>query len=239
MTDAPAAPSATTARSRRGLASTSLAAVLLLVAATAAACGSSSSTPSVTTHPGPEGVFIADVPNLAPQSTTASGAPVGGIRCRTVTDQNIVNHTHTLLTVYVNGSQRRIPAGVGLTHPWFVNHFPTDVFYEVGPYNCSYYLHTHTPDGIVHVESPTGGTFTLGQFFAVWNQPLTTDQVGPAHGKVTAFVDGKQVTGDPGAIPLKDLQVIQLDVGTPVVPFQAHRYKVTGLCASGSSCVAK
>lgn len=33
--------------------------------------------------------------------------------------------------------------------------------------------------------------YTLGDFFAVWGQPLGPDQVGPVTGNVTAFYDGK------------------------------------------------
>ncbi len=53
---------------------------------------------------------------------------------------------------------------------------------------CFYWLHVHTTDGIVHIESPskTQG-FTLGQFFDIWGVPLSSTQVGPATGKVTVF----------------------------------------------------
>src|SRR5437763_14718324 len=45
----------------------------------------------------------------------------------------------------------------------------------------------HYPDFVVHVESPVQRTFTLGDFFAIWGQPLSPTRVGPASGSVNAF----------------------------------------------------
>jgi hypothetical protein len=41
---------------------------------------------------------------------------------------------------------------------------------------------THANDGIIHIESPVQRTYTLGQFFDVWQQPLSPTRVGPAPG---------------------------------------------------------
>ena len=38
---------------------------------------------------------------------------------------------------------------------------------------CYYWIHTHTPDGIIHVESPNFRSFTLGNLFDIWGQPLS------------------------------------------------------------------
>jgi hypothetical protein len=83
---------------------------------------------------------------------------------------------------------------------------------------CYYWLHVHAQDGVVHIEAPDQATYTLGQFFAMWRQPLTTTQVGPAHGAITAYVDGVRYSGDLAAIPLRSHADIQLDVGTVVAP---------------------
>jgi hypothetical protein len=80
------------------------------------------------------------------------------------------------------------------------------------------WLHTHVPDGVIHLESPVRRGFTLGDFFDEWGLPLSTDQVGPAKGRVTAFYDGKVYQGNPRDIPLVDKAQIQLDVGTPLIP---------------------
>jgi hypothetical protein len=90
-------------------------------------------------------------------------------------------------------------------------------------FSCLYWLHSHTPDGVIHMESPEQRSFTLGNYFDVWGQPLSASQVGPAKGTVTAFVDGKQVTGNPRDIKLGEHVNIQLDVGK-VVPFKSYTY---------------
>jgi hypothetical protein len=75
---------------------------------------------------------------------------------------------------------------------------------------------THAQDGVIHVESSTPGTYTLGQFFAIWGQPLSTSSVGPIRGEVHVFVNGLLRPGDPSSLVLTARQVIQLDVGVAV-----------------------
>ena len=95
---------------------------------------------------------------------------------------------------------------------------------------CFYWLHTHAADGIIHIESPSATrVFTLGDFFAEWRQPLTSRQVGPAVGQVTAFLNGKRWNGSPAAIPLGAHYAIQLDVGVPLVPPQPVDFGRQGL----------
>lgn len=189
---------------------------------------------------GPEGVPIQQVPDLAPASTTASGAPVDGITCRTSTQQNVKYHIHIHVNVFVNGHQERLPAGAGIPAPQFDEHLASGLFIDNGvPDGCLYWLHIHANDGIVHVEAPSKQTFTLGQFFDIWGQPLSASQVGPATGIVTAFENGARFTGDPRDIPLLPHSVIQLDVGSPVVAFVPVDFDVIGLCATGvASCAS-
>lgn len=53
------------------------------------------------------------------------------------------------------------------------------------------------PTGIIHVESPVQWTYTLGNFFDVWGQPLGPGQAGPATSRVVALYDGKVYRGNP------------------------------------------
>jgi hypothetical protein len=186
---------------------------------------------------GPEGVPIQPVPDLASADTTASGAPVDGIGCRTSMQQTVAYHIHVHVTIFVNGQPRRIPAGAGIASPRLDEHMANGLFVDNGLSGCLYWLHVHANDGIIHVESPNNGVFTLGQFFDIWQQPLGPGEVGPAKGTVVAFENGKQFAGSPRDIPLLPHAVIQLDVGTPVVPFQPLTFKVTGTCGAGTlSC---
>ena len=187
---------------------------------------------------GPEGVPLQQVPQLASPNSTASGTPVGGITCRTSMDASDPYHVHAHIAIFVNGHQRRVPAGVGIPEPRLEEHLSNGLFMDAGPTNCLYWLHVHSNDGIIHVEAPSKMNFTLGQFFDIWQQPLGPQQVGPAHGPVVAFVNGKRFNGDPRDIPLASQSVIQLDVGSPVVPYRPLHFKVTGLCASTAQCAS-
>jgi hypothetical protein len=82
---------------------------------------------------------------------------------------------------------------------------------------CFAWLHTHASDGVIHIESPSKKTYTLGDFFDIWQEPLGPNQVGPDKGKVIAFYNGKYYAGNPRTIPLHAHAQIQLDVGRPLV----------------------
>lgn len=155
----------------------------------------------------------ADSVELAPANTTRSGAAVDGISSGAM--EQTYYHIHAHLAVYVNGQAKVIPAGIGIVPPWESD--PADSSFIDGG-SAIYWLHTHDDTGVLHVESPTERVYTLGNFFDIWQQPLGPDQVGPARGRVTAYVDGRPFTGDPRTIPLQPHEVIQLDVGQDVAP---------------------
>jgi hypothetical protein len=190
-----------------------------------AGCGSSSSSSSSTTTSattsgaagtqiGFEGVAIEHGQDLAPAGTTQTGT-VDGIQCGAT--EQLAYHIHAHLQVYVNGSPRALPGGIGIPGSKVVSSAQGPV---AAGGQCIYWLHTHAPDGVIHIESPTQRIYTLGNFFNEWHQPLSSTQVGTASGRVTAFVNGKAWTKNPSDIPLDPHAVIQLSVGTPVVPFK-------------------
>jgi len=190
--------------------------------------------PSASAPAGPEGVPIASVPDLASASTSATGVAIDGITCRKATDENVKYHIHIHVQVFVNGSQRRLPAGIGVTSPPLVEHYKSGTFLDVGPYNCLYWIHTHAADGIVHVEAPAKGSFTLGQLFDIWSQPLSATQAGPAHGPVVIFVNGTKMGGDPRAVVLAPHSNIQINVGS-ATPYRPFSFTVTGGCGQGTT----
>lgn len=184
---------------------------------------------------GPEGVPVQNVADLASADSTVKGTPVDGfIPCVANMDPNF--HIHVHLAIFVNGVQERIPAGAGVIGA-VAEQQPGGTYVDAGSSGCEYWLHTHAADGIIHVEAPAEREFTLKEFFDVWGQPLSSEQVGPARGPVVAFVNGKRITGDPGSIPLLNHDVVQLDVGTPVVPFKPLKFNVTGGCSLRCSAV--
>ena len=74
-----------------------------------------------------------------------------GIKCDSMEHSSY--HIHTELLIFINGKSFNVPENIGILPD---NH-------------CLFWLHTHQNDGIIHIESPTDSTFTLGQFFAIWN----------------------------------------------------------------------
>jgi hypothetical protein len=162
--------------------------------------------------PGPEAPPIESGPNLAPAGSPPPGGSVDGISCQG--SEQLVYHIHARLTIFVNGRSKRVPYGVGIADPQTVSAGGVP-FVVQG--SCFSWLHTHAADGIIHIESPVQRTYTLGNFFDVWGQPLSRRQVGPANGHVTALFNGKVWLGDLRDIPLDSHAQIQLEVGRPLV----------------------
>jgi hypothetical protein len=111
--------------------------------------------------------------------------------------EGTVVHIHQHLDVYVNGRHVTVPALIGIG--------PGGSFFSP--------LHTHDPTGILHVESPTESSFSLGQFFAVWGVPLSANGIGNLKGRVRAWVNGKPLSADPTRIVLAPHQEIVLAYG--------------------------
>jgi hypothetical protein len=173
---------------------------------------------------GPENVPIPSAPLLAGTSAATAGQPIDGISCST-TEQTLF-HIHTHLTIFVDGQQRQVPAAIGIPGP-VAEQAPGGTF--IGSGNCFYWLHTHAADGIIHIESPVKRTYTLGEFFDEWGQPLSATRVGQAKGKVIVLVNGRVFTGNPRDVPLGSHENLQLDVGTPLIAPETINWSSTGL----------
>jgi hypothetical protein len=161
---------------------------------------------------GPEGVPVPAGAALAGTSAATTGQNIDGISCQT--SEQTIFHIHAHLTIFVNGQPRQVPAAIGIPNAQATN-TPAGPFVSNG--TCFYWLHTHAADGIIHIESPVQRTYTLGNFFDEWGQSLSTTQVGPAQGHVTAIYNGKVYEGNPRNIPLTAHAQIQLEVGTPLI----------------------
>jgi hypothetical protein len=168
---------------------------------------------------GPEGVPIPTGAVLAPIGLTTPGQTVDGIACSP--GEQVAFHIHAHLTIFVDGSARQIPYGIGIGNPQ-TTPTPTGPFVTAG--SCYSWLHTHAADGIIHIESPVQRTYTLGQFFDLWRQTLGPDQVGPARGQVTAFYNHQEYLGNPRTIPLTAHAQIQLDIRTPLITPESIRF---------------
>ena len=137
------------------------------------------------------------------------GQTIGGIEGSS--REMLQVHVHAHLSLFYKGQQIAVPYGIGIVQPFQVkNGF-------VGTGAGIYWLHTHDATGIIHVESPDSRTYTLGQFFDIWGQPLDAQNVAGLQGSVRAFVDGKAYIGSLRGIVLAAHRQITLEVGTPFV----------------------
>jgi FAD/FMN-containing dehydrogenase len=111
-------------------------------------------------------------------------------------------HYHAHLDVLVNGQPVPVPANIGVD--------PATGTMSV--------VHTHTPDGVIHVEAARRGQpFTLGQLFTQWNVRLTATQIGGlkvgGETALTMYLNGRKVPGDPATLRLASHQQIALVYG--------------------------
>ena len=110
-------------------------------------------------------------------------------------------HEHANLQVFVHGVQQQVPVDIGIDGRDIAS------------------LHTHSPDGLVHVESSTVAEFTLKQFLDVWGVRFTDTCLGAycddAQNRLQLWVNGTEFTGDPTDVPLDNETVIVITYGTP------------------------
>jgi hypothetical protein len=191
--------------------------------ASASASTSTSSGAATGTQMGFEGLPIESGSDLASPGTTGDRT-VDRIPCGPI--EQLAYHIHAHLAVFVDGQPRALPGGIGIPSSQVLQSAQGPV---ANGGECIYWLHTHAPDGVIHVESPSQRVYTLGNFFDIWHQPLASDQIAGAHGKVTALVNGKAWTKGPRSIPLTPHAVIQLSIGSPAPPYRAIDWSQTQL----------
>ena len=118
------------------------------------------------------------------------------------------DHFHPTVRVVVEGEEVAIPQDVGAAAPGG-QHAP---------------IHLHPGDEQIHAEGVEAGTFTLGQFMAVWGVPLTPTQLGPyresASREVVVFVRRKgerrfSRTEEVADLELGDGDEVYVVYGTP------------------------
>jgi hypothetical protein len=135
------------------------------------------------------------------QIVNSAYPPVDGIYCDAL--EGTAFHIHAHLTIYIDSKPVSIPQGIGIA----------------SDQSCLYWLHTHTGDGVIHIEAPKKVSPTLGDFLDIWGQP-TFSQLG-FHNELassagwTVYVDGKKVTSDFSKLVLQPHQVITIAYNSP------------------------
>ena len=127
------------------------------------------------------------------------------IHCTPV--EQLATHYHFALLIHEDGRVVTLPAGTGIE--------PL----------CIYWIHVHDGSGIVHVEAPSAyqdHAFLLVDAFSVAGLRLDRHHLGGASfpgGEVAVYDNGVRWTGEPGALPPKDLDTVDV-----VAPGQPYRY---------------
>jgi hypothetical protein len=88
--------------------------------------------------------------------------------------------------------------------------------------HCFYAIHTHDHSGRIHVTPAAPGTFTLGELFQIWGQPLTNTNVAGITGlPIEIFVTDGSTTikvedYDWANIELRPHREITIAIGEPL-----------------------
>ncbi len=158
----------------------------------AATVGDTSSLPGMQAGTAP---WIAETANLAAR-LKAIGLPA-------LKEEGTVLHTHQHLDIYIDGKPVAVPPGIGIN----------EAAQFISP------IHVHDSTSVIHVESPTVQTFTLGQFFDVWGVKFTADCIGgycaAGDKTLTVYINGQTHLGNPREIELTPHEEIAVVYGTP------------------------
>jgi hypothetical protein len=135
-------------------------------------------------------------PSASPTPPPASTVPCGP-------SEVFARHEHAHLTIVIRGQLRPVPANIGIS--------ATQI--------C--WLHTHDTTGIIHIEANDPRTFTLGDFFLVWRQPLSATMIGGERAgsgeTLQATVNQQIYAGSPETIVLSERKDIVVQLGPPLL----------------------
>lgn len=120
-------------------------------------------------------------------------------------------HIHVHFRIYINGKELTIPTGIGI---------PTDN-------TCFYWMHTHSDDGIIHIEAPQKlHNLALDDFMALWQQGFARlnfpSEMTQSSGW-QIFVNGKPFNGVVTSplyteVTLQSHDAITMEYGSPNPP---------------------
>jgi hypothetical protein len=186
---------------RAGLWSAAAVVVAALVVTTVLLLNRPASAPPASA-PGPSASAIGrtssppwDAPADASAAVAAAGLPMLG-------EEGNAVHIHAHLDVIINGTAVQVPADIGVD----------EARQKISP------LHSHDSTGVIHIESPTPTTFTLGEFFTEWQVSLSSTHIGALTADDThhlkVYVNGTLRDGDPAGIVLAAHDEIAIIYGT-------------------------
>lgn len=131
--------------------------------------------------------------------------PYDGVKCLV----SAKYHKHALLSIYKDGKRLGLASGIGN--------------YHTGCYHA-YEMHVHDVSGMIHMETDYPVTFKMGQWFSLWQQPLSRDNVAGLVGPVRFYIiENNTITrydGNPYDIEMLPHREVLIVTGTAmsVVP---------------------
>ncbi|GAC1400580.1 MAG: hypothetical protein NVS4B12_12540 [Ktedonobacteraceae bacterium] len=140
---------------------------------------------------------------------TPAYAAINGIPCDDA--EHIDFHIHAHVTIYINGQKALIPRNIGIAPD----------------FSCFYWLHTHTSDGIIHIEAPQPqSNEALDDFLTIWHNGFSKLGFPQELTRETGwkiFVNGKPFTAPITSplhteVPLNSHAIITLEYGLPIMP---------------------
>ena len=139
--------------------------------------------------------WIAEIDHLKDR-LSALGLPA-------LTQEGMALHTHQHLDISIHGVAVQVPANIGINN---ASRFISQI-------------HVHDLTNVIHVESPTIETFTLGQFFDIWGVRFSEQCIGgyctDATNALSVYINGTLYSGDPRAIELTAHQELFVFYGIP------------------------
>ena len=117
-------------------------------------------------------VAIAYVSYDLDKAPKSAAQVIDGIACNT--NEYTILHNHAHLDVFVNGNSVPVPAQIGIVDK-----------------TCLYWVHTHSTNGVIHIESPKSREFTLGEFIDIWK---ATNEFPISGATPKIFVNGQAVS---------------------------------------------
>jgi hypothetical protein len=166
------------------------------------------------------GVFLA-LAVLGRGSAKGAGTPVT-VGCDDARLAAVHYHAH--LDLFYEGRRVPVPARAGVTA------------------KCAYWLHTEQPTGILHITAPASARsrlFTLGDFFTIWGEPLSSRQVatmraGPGR-QLKVWQDGRPYSGALQGLVLRPHTQVVIQVGPPFVSPPAYDWRSPAARGEGAA----
>ena len=122
------------------------------------------------------------------------GENVGAVSCD-FGGHDAAYHIHSQLTIKLpDGSTAEVPPNIGISE------------------DCMYWLHTHEPDGLLHVEAPNETLATLADFLEIWRRSTNPTIPNAVNASLAEIRVMGELVDDAASIELKEGLGIEITI---------------------------